>query len=123
MVNPPAYRGNQPPPGHGTTSDRFWAVLSHLSLVLVVGLVLPLVVVLVKGHKSPFVCHHAVEALNFQTTVLLAVFACSLLNVAGTGLVLLLVVLLGAGAMSVVAAAQAYRGAWHRYSLALRLVP
>jgi len=122
----PAYRrrpwgGLQPPPGHGTDADRRWAVVCHLSL-FPLGIVLPLVVVLVKGHRSPYVCHHAVEALNFQVTVLLAVFACSLLAVALIGLLLLPLVVLTAVGLSVVAAVRADAGAWYRYPLTLRLV-
>lgn len=113
--------GDRPPPGHGTDAERWWAAATHLS-IFGLGVVFPLVVVLVRGHRSPFVCHHAVEALNFQTTVLLAVLACSLLAAAYVGLLLLPVVLLGAAVVAVDAAVRAGRGAWHRYALTLRLV-
>ena len=96
-------------------------MLTHLYLFLP-AIVFPLAVILVKVHKSLFVCHHAVEALNFQVTVLLAVFACSILAVVLVGLVLLPVVLLGAAACSVRAAIRADGGAWYRYPVALRLV-
>lgn len=111
----------RPPPGHGTPDDRAWAVLAHLSLVplVVVG---PLVVVLGRGHRSPYVCHQAVEALNFHITVVLAVLLCSLTSVVLVGLVLLPVVLLAAAALAVRAAVAARRGAWHRYPLTLRLL-
>ena len=82
-------------PGHGTTADRRWAVLAHLS-IFVLALAFPLVVALSKGERSAYVGHQAVEALNFQTTVLLALLLCTLTAAATVGLVLLPVVVVGA---------------------------
>lgn len=108
-------------PGHGTTADRRWAVLAHLS-IFVLALAFPLVVALSKGERSAYVGHQAVEALNFQTTVLLALLLCTLTAAATVGLVLLPVVVVGALVLSLRAAASARRGAWHRYPLTLRFV-
>ena len=110
-----------PQPGHGTRTDRSWAVLAHLS-VFGPLIAVPLVVVLWKGDRSPYIAHQAVEALNFQTTVLLAVLLCTLLAAVTVGLVLLPVVLLAAGVLSVRAALRARRGAWHRYPCSIRMV-
>jgi len=110
-----------PGPGHGTSTDRTWAVLVHLS-IFVLALAFPLVVALSKGERSAYVGHQAVEALNFQTTVLLALLLCTLTAAATIGLVLLPVVLVGALALSLRAAASARRGAWHRYPFTLRFV-
>ena len=109
--------------GHGTSTDRTWAVVAHLSIVPL-AIAAPLVVVLWKGERSPYVGHQAVEALNFQTTVLLAVLLCTLTAAAAAtiGLLLLPVVVLGALCLSVRAAVCAHRGAWHRYPISLRLV-
>ena len=110
-----------PQPGHGTPADRTWAVLAHLSIVPL-AIAFPLVVVLWKGERSAYVGHQAVEALNFQTTVLLAVLLCTLTAAVSIGLLLLPVVVLGALGLSVRAAVSAHRGAWHRYPISLRLV-
>lgn len=109
----------EPPPGHGTPSDRAWGLLSHL---IVLPVVLPLAVVLAVGERSPYVLHQAQEALNFQITVVLAVLACSLLAVVLVGLLLLPLVVGGALALSVRASRAASRGAWHRYPWTLRLL-
>jgi hypothetical protein len=109
----------EPGPGHGTPADRTWAVLAHLSIVPL-AIAFPLVVVLSKGESSPYIGHQAVEALNFQTTVLLAVLACTLTAAATVGLLLLPVVVVGAVGLSVRAARCAHRGAWHRYPCTLR---
>jgi uncharacterized Tic20 family protein len=110
-----------PGPGHGTRTDRTWAVLAHLSLVPL-AIAFPLVVVLWKGDRSAYIAHQAVEALNFQTTVLLALLLCTLTAAVTVGLLLLPVVVVGAVGLSVRAARCARRGAWHRYPLTLRFV-
>ncbi len=108
-------------PGHGSTGDRTWAVLSHLS-IFALGIAFPLAVVVFRGHKSPYVCHHAAEAVNFHTTVMLAVLLCSLTSAMLVGLLLLPVVLVTAATLAVRAAIRTSHGAWHRYPLTLRLV-
>ena len=107
--------------GHGTSTDRAWAVFAHLSIVPL-AIATPLAVVLWKGDRSPYIGHQAVEALNFQTTVLLAVLLCTLTAAVTVGLLLLPVVVVGALGLSVRAAVCAHRGAWHRYPISLRLV-
>lgn len=111
----------RPPPGHGTTSDRAWAVAAHVGLVPL-PIAVPLAVVLFRGHLSPYVCHQAVEALNFHITVVLALLGCSLLTVVAAGIVALPVVLVAAAVLAVRAAAAARRGAWYRYPVCLRLL-
>ena len=108
-------------PGHGTLPDRSWAVVAHLSGMVPLGVALPLVITLWKGERSAYIGHHAVEALNFQTLMLLALLVCTL-TAATVGLLLLPVVLLGGAGLSVRAARGARRGAWHRYPISLRLV-
>jgi uncharacterized Tic20 family protein len=112
---------SEPLPGHGSRDDQVWAVSTHLS-IFAFGIAFPLAVVLFKGHRSPYVCHQAVEALNFHTTVLLAVLFCSVTSVFLVGAFLLPVVLAVAAVLAVRAALQARRGAWHRYPLTLRFV-
>ncbi len=109
------------PPGHGTHQDRAWATATHLS-IFAFGIAFPLVIVLWKGHRSPYVCHQAIEALNFQTTVLLAVILCTMLSAVLAGALLMPVVLVTAAALAVRAALRASRGAWHRYPFILRFV-
>jgi uncharacterized Tic20 family protein len=122
--------GGQAPPGYvppdsvralGPEEQRVWAMLCHLSY-LVLGIVGPLVVMLTLGKRSPYVRHHAVEALNFHITIAIAVIACGLLGIAIVGLFLLPLVLLAGLVFAIVAAVQAYRGQLSRYPVTLRLV-
>jgi uncharacterized protein len=58
-----AYYGQQPSP----SDDRTWAMLAYL-LSFVGGVIAPLVVYFVKKDQSPFVRHHAAQALNLMIT-------------------------------------------------------
>ncbi len=115
------WSSERPPPGHGTGSDRAWAVAAHVGLVPL-PIAVPLAVVLFRGHLSPYVCHQAVEALNFHITVVLALLGCSLLAVVAGGIVALPLVLVAATVLAARAAVAARRGAWHRYPVSLRLL-
>lgn len=117
----PQWYSDRPPPGHGTSGDRAWAVAAHVGLVPL-PIAVPLAVVLFRGHLSPYVCHQAVEALNFHITVVLALLGCSLLSVVAGGIVALPLVLVAAIVLAVRAAVAARRGAWHRYPVSLRLL-
>ena len=97
----PPWSLDRPPPGHGSSGDRAWAVAAHVGLVPL-PIAVPLAVVLFRGHLSPYVCHQAVEALNFHITVVLVMLTATVL--AGR------------------AAVAARRGAWHRYPVSLRLL-
>ncbi len=108
----------EPPHGHGDRSDRVWAMIGHVGIPVLA----PLAVLLGVGERSPYVLHSALEALNFQITVALAMLACSLLAVVLVGLLLLPVVAGTALTLEVRAARATARGAWHRYPLTLRLL-
>ena len=117
----PPWFADRPLPGHGTTGDRAWAVAAHVGLVPL-PIAVPLAVVLFRGHLSPYVCHQAVEALNFHITVVLALLGCSLLSVVAFGIVALPLVVVAAVTLAGRAAVAARRGAWHRYPVSLRLL-
>lgn len=120
-VPEPSWFSERALPGHGSSGDRAWAVAAHVGLVPL-PIAVPLAVVLFRGHLSPYVCHQAVEALNFHITVVLALLGCSLLSVVAFGVVALPLVLVAAATFAVRAAAAARRGAWHRYPVSLRLL-
>ena len=77
-------RPRPPASGHrersAASDERTWAMFAHVGCDLaVVGVAMaflgPLIVLLVQGPKSPFVRRHAVESLNFQITLLIALAA------------------------------------------------
>src|SRR4030088_2045361 len=127
MSQPPP--AGSPPPGPqpyypqplSADEERLWSLLSHLSF-FVLGIVAPLVIMLTLGTRSPYVRHHAVEALNFHITAWIAAVVSGLLLLAVIGIVLLPLVLVTGTVFAIVAAIQAYQGQPYRYPLTLRLV-
>lgn len=114
-----------------TESSRNWAMIAHLSALVAAGVgglsVLgPLVVWLVRKDQDRFVRHHAVEALNFNLSVMLYM----VLGIALAFTVVGLVVVIPAAIIgffvwfvtSIVAAVKAQRGEGYRYPLTIRLI-
>jgi uncharacterized protein len=108
------------------SEDRNWAMGAHLSAFIAayiaLGFLGPLVVLLVRGDRSQFVRQHAVEALNFNLTVLiyivisviLAIVLIGLLMLVALGILYIVAVILGA--------VRASSGEQYRYPLTIRFV-
>lgn len=119
-------------PDPATSAIRDWAMIAHLSALVGllgngVGFVLgPLIVWLWKRDDDEFIKEQALEALNFQITMVLAAIASILLMLTVVGIVIGALVLIVVGVlmvvMPIVAAVQAKRGMHYRYPLSLRLV-
>ena len=103
-------------------SDKIWSMLSHLSALLGVGIVLPLVVYLAMRKESEYVATNAREALNFHISVLIYAVCCIPLVFILVGVPLLLVIGLGSLVLSIIATIKASDGQCYRYPLTLRLV-
>jgi len=88
----------------------------------VLGIIAPLIIMLTLGTRSPYVCHHAVEALNFHITVWIAGIIAALTILLLIGIVLLPAVLVTGLVFTIVAAVQSYQGVPYRYPLSIRLV-
>ena len=104
-------------------SDKIWSMLSHLSALLGVGFVLPLVVYLAMRKESEYVVSNAREALNFHITVLIYSLCCIPLVFILVGIPLLIVLGLGSLVLAIIATIKASDGLCFRYPLTLRLVP
>ena len=104
-------------------SDKIWSMLSHLSALLGVGFVLPLVVYLAMRKESEYVATNAREALNFHLTVLIYALCCIPLVFVLIGIPLLIVLGLGSLVLAIIATIKASDGQCYRYPLTLRLVP
>ena len=108
----------QPSPASGD-DEQIWIVLSHISLLLGVGILLPLIVYLVKKDESPRIAHHAKEALNFHISIVIYTLVC---GISCIGIPLLPVIIIGGMVFSVIAAVNASDPIPYRYPLTLRLV-
>ena len=104
-------------------NDKIWSMLSHLSAVLGVGILLPLVVYLAMRKESEYVAVNAREALNFHISVLIYSLCCLPLVFILIGIPMLLVIGFGSLVLAIIAAVKASNGVCYRYPLTLRLVP
>jgi len=103
-------------------SDKIWSMLSHLSALLGVGFLLPLVVYLAMRKESEYVATNAREALNFHITVLIYGLCCIPLVFILIGIPLLIVLGLGSLVLAIIATIKASDGQCYRYPLTLRPV-
>lgn len=115
-----------------TADERTWGALAHLStfaglLAPVLGHIGgPLLILLLRGEGSPFVSHHAREALNFNITMVIVSAVFGILCVVLIGLLLLPlapVFILAWCILPIIAALRARDGAAYRYPFTLRLLP
>lgn len=122
----PGYPGPPPPPaprGYATEDERYWALSSHLGGIFL-SFVAPLFVLLAKGHESPRLRAHAVEALNFQITWGAILIITSIIGVCsfGTLVFLPLVAWSVVIAFSILGGVRANEGVVYRYPVAVRVV-
>jgi len=93
-----------------TGSDKIWSILSHLSALLGVGIILPLVVYLAMRGDSQYVASNAREALNFHLSLLIYTICCVPLVFVVIGIPLLILMGLGSLVLAIVAAVKAADG-------------
>lgn len=105
-----------------SSDDKLWIIGCHLSLLIGVGFVLPLIVYLVKKDESPLIGEHAKEALNFHISVYLYTLASILLCFVLVGFLLLPALGVGSLILSILATIKASEGGFYRYPLTIRLV-
>lgn len=105
-----------------SSTDKLLIVLCHLSPLVGLGILFPLVVYLVKKDGSPSVEDNAREALNFHISLYLYAFVCGLLIFLLIGFPLLFLLGIWAFVLAIIAAARGSRGEAYRYPLCLRLI-
>ncbi|HEY5228303.1 MAG TPA: DUF4870 domain-containing protein [Opitutaceae bacterium] len=124
-VPPSAQPAVQPPVVAQASNDRLWSVLCHLSYFFgfaLISFLFPLTVYLVMRSDSPFVTHHAKEALNFHLSLLLYAICCIPLCFIVVGIPLLIVIGLVGIVCSIVASVKASEGICYQYPFAIRFV-
>ncbi|NOK36852.1 DUF4870 domain-containing protein [Corallococcus exercitus] len=113
-----------------TQDEKTMGMLAHLGTIagLVVGAgflgwAVPLFLMLTKGKESSFVRAHAVESLNFQITVAIAMTVSALLVCAlGLGFITGAITFLASVVFSVMAGLKANDGELYRYPVNIRMV-
>lgn len=106
--------------------ERTWGMLAHLSLVaqifLPILMLAPLVILLIKGDRMPFVKAQSKEVINEQITLLLAVIVSCILIVVGIGVVLLFVLWIYSIVTGIIGAVKVNEGVAYRYPMNWRLI-
>ncbi len=106
--------------------ERTWAMLAHLSMVaqifLPILMLAPLVILLIKGDRLPFVKAQSKEVINEQITLLLAAIVSCILILIGIGVVLLFVLWVYSIVTGIIGAVKVNEGVAYRYPLNWRLI-
>lgn len=132
---PPGPYGQQPwgpAPGLSPQEERTWAMFAHVGALIAgaIGLAFlgPLIVMLTQGSKSAFVRRHAVESLNFQLTLLIALAIGIGASIVTLGIALIVFIPLAiAGSIAalvliIIAGVAANGGQDYRYPINIRMV-
>jgi uncharacterized Tic20 family protein len=106
-----------------TSSDKLWNVLLHLSPILGLGLIGPLVVYLVtRNDAGSSIPDHARETLNFHISMFIYVMISAILCLVFIGVFLLFACALASIVFAIIGAVRASDGVVYRYPLCIRLV-
>jgi uncharacterized Tic20 family protein len=112
----------QSPPLLLKSEDRLLIILSHLSIWIGVGLLLPLIVFLLKKDEAPLVGDHAREALNFHLSLFIYSCCCIPLLFIVVGFFAMIGIVITGLVLAIIAAVRSADGAPYRYPLTIRLV-
>jgi uncharacterized Tic20 family protein len=120
---PPPY----PPQSYAPQEDTAWSVVAHLcvpiSAVIGLSFVLgPLIIMLTAGPQRPFTRANAVEALNFQLTMLIGLLLSIPLVFVIVGIFTMIAIVVAGLVFSIIAAVAASRREVYRYPVTLRMV-
>lgn len=117
----------EPPPVSNASgvckgNEKIWSILSHLSAIMGVGIILPLVVYLSMRNESRVVAENAREALNFHISVLIYSLCCVPFVFILIGIPMLILLGLGSLVLAIIAAVKVSDGEFYRYPLTIRMV-
>lgn len=106
--------------------ERTWGMLAHLSgfvaAYVALGLIGPALVLATMGQRSEFVRRHAVEALNFNISVLIYAAVSGVLVFVLVGIPMLIALAILYLVTTISGAMAANRGEEYRYPLTIRFV-
>lgn len=105
-----------------SSNDKLLAILCHLSGVIGVPLVLPLVIYLVTKEDGAFVRDHAREALNFHLSLFFYTLLCVPLVMIVIGIPMLVALGIFSLIVAIIASVKVADAALYRYPLCIRLV-
>jgi uncharacterized Tic20 family protein len=112
---PPPVRPERAP----ESNERLGAAAAHMLMVIGIPIIGPLILLLTGGKTSPYIRRQALEALNFQITV---VGATVLLPFTIVGVILLPFIWVAAVVLAIVGGVSALTEGAFRYPMTIRLV-
>src|SRR5258706_12450996 len=120
MASNPSAAAGPAPADLPSADDRQWAMLCHLSAMLlyaglVGGILVPLVIWLLKREGKPFVDDQGRETVNFQITIVLGLVVAMPLCFVLVGIPLVIGLLLYHFIATIVAAVRSNEGVRYRY--------
>lgn len=118
-TSPALFPQATPPENKENENDNLLILFSHLSLILGIGLIVPLIVYLIKKDTSSKVAYHSREALNFHISITIYAIICAITCV---GIFLIPVIGIAAIIFSIIAAVKVSDPVPYRYPLTIRLV-
>lgn len=122
------YYGAAPVPGGAqlTASERTWGGAAHWSALVAAFVAMaflgPLLVMLIKGNESAYIRAQAVEALNFQLSILMYGVVSFVLIFVLVGFLLLPIVGLMWLVLTILGSIRSANGDLYRYPLTIRIV-
>lgn len=105
-----------------TEEERIWSLAAHLSPLLGISILGPILALVIKGKDSKWVRAHAIESLNFNLTCLIAFVAGGIGMMFFIGICIVIPALLANLVLGVVAAVNSWQGKAYRYPVTLRLI-
>jgi len=111
---------SMPPPLE--SNDKLLAILCHVSFLLGVGFILPLIVYLVKRRESVFVEYHSRQVLNFHLSLLLYIICSIPLFFILIGFPIFLALVLMGFICAIIGAVKASEGGFYCYPLTIPFI-
>jgi len=103
------------------STDKMMVILAHAGGIFF-GFIPALIVWMMKKDESEYVATQAKEALNFQLTIGIAMFACIMLVFVLIGALLIWLVWLADVIFCIIAAVSTSKGEDYRYPVTLRII-
>ena len=113
---------NVTPSAAPDSGHKLLIILCHASLLLGIGLLLPIIVYLVTKRDATPVPAHAAEAFNFHLSWALWALLCVPLTFIGIGAFLLLILAVASVILAIIGIVKSANDEFYRYPLTLRLV-
>lgn len=118
IITPPTLPETRQP----SSEEKVLIILTHLSALLGVGIILPLIVYLIKKNEGGRVRAHAAEVLNFHLSLVIYSLCAIPLLFVFVGFLVYVAIAIGGLVCAIIAAVKASEGELYRYPLCIRFI-